>query len=210
MAVLSSELTEYINSLVARHDEAVLNEMEAHAAENGFPIVGRLCGVTLEILARLMNAKRVFELGSGFGYSAWWFARGVGRDGRIWCTDGDEANATRARDYLGRAGVIDQIDFQVTDALTGLAAVDGTFDIVYCDVDKDGYPACFAAARDRIRTGGLWICDNTLWSGRVLDEDPDEWTSAILEHNRTVADDPGFVSVIVPQRDGLLIAQKIT
>jgi predicted O-methyltransferase YrrM len=197
-----------MRGLASRHDEPVLVEMESFAAENGFPIVGRLCGVAIELLARSVGAKRVFELGSGYGYSAYWFARATGAEGEIHLTDGDPRNEERARDYLSRAGVWDRISYRVGDALTSFAAVEGDFDVVYCDVDKQGYPDCWRAARDRIRAGGLYICDNTLWSGRVLDEKPDEWTSAIIEHNRLVAADPDYVSIIIPTRDGLLVAVR--
>ena len=72
--------------------------------------------------------------------------------------------------------------------------VDGEFDIVYDDIDKHGYPDAWRAGRERIRIGGLYICDNVLWSGRVVEPDPDRNTSAILEHNRLIAEDDRFVS----------------
>lgn len=198
-----------MRGLAARHDGTVLLEMEAHASERGFPIVGRLCGLTVELLARAAGARRVFELGSGFGYSAYFFARATGPDGEIHLTDGDPSNETKARDYLSRAGVWDRITYHVGDALTSFRSVDGEFDVVYCDVDKTGYPDCWRAARERIRPGGLYICDNVLWSGRVVDAEPDEWTTAIIEHNRLVAEDPGYLSVVVPQRDGLMVAMRL-
>ena len=196
----------YMRTLQVRHDEPVLVEMEEYAEANRFPIVGRLCGVTIELLARSITARRVFELGSGFGYSAYWFAKS-GAD-EIHLTDGDPGNETKARDYLTRAGVWDRAAYHIGDALESFGHVDGDFDVVYCDVDKEGYPDCWRAARERIRPGGLWICDNTLWYGRVADDDPDERTQAILEHNRLVADDTDFVTTIVPLRDGLLVALK--
>lgn len=209
MDIVKEGIEDYMRGLASRHDEPVLLEMEAYAKEHGFPIVDRLCGVTIELLARAIGAKRVFELGSGFGYSAYWFARATGPEGEIHLTDGDEENEKRARDYLGRAGVWDRVTFHVGYALDGFAGVDGDFDVVYCDVDKHGYPEHWKAARDRIRPGGLWICDNTLWSGRVIEDDKDEWTTAIDEHNRLVSDDPDFLSTIVPTRDGLMVALRL-
>ena len=208
MNIVSDSAEAYMNELASRWDEPVLSAMEEYASENGFPIVGRLCGLTIEILARGIGARRVFELGSGFGFSAYWFARATGPQAEIHLTDGDPTNRDRAEDYLSRAGVWDRITYHVGDALTSFGKVGGAFDVVYCDVDKDGYPDCWRAARDRIRPGGLWICDNTLWSGRVTEPDPDEWTRAIDEHNRLVCSDPDFVSVIVPTRDGLMVALR--
>jgi predicted O-methyltransferase YrrM len=205
----NDRLTDYMRGLAARHDEPVLLEMEAWAARRDFPIVGRLCGLTIELLARAVGARRVFELGSGFGYSAYWFARAAGPAGEIHLTDLDPANEARAREYLGRAGLWDRVTYHVAAGLTALAAVEGSFDVVYCDVDKEGYPDCWRAARERIRVGGLWICDNTLWSGRVAESDQDGETAAIDEHNRLVAADPDYLSVIVPTRDGLMVAQRL-
>lgn len=198
-------------SLHARYDEPVLLEMEAEASERGFPIVGRTVGVMLWTLASSVNARRVFELGSGFGYSAYWFAKATGADGEIHLTDGDAANERKAADYLGRAGVWDRVTYHVGDALTSFAAVEGEFDVVYDDIDKQGYPDAWRAARDRVRVGGLYICDNTLWSGRVPPdgEPPDDLTDAIREHNAAVSADERYVTTIVPTRDGVLVAARI-
>ena len=204
----------YISELaVAEHDDELLRDMEARAAEQGFPIVGRAVGRYLELAARSIGARRVMELGSGYGYSAYWFARAVGPAGEVICTDGDPANATLAEDYLGRGAVWDRIRFRVGDALEGFEAETGDFDIVYCDVDKDGYPDCWRAARERIRVGGLWLCDNVIWSGHVAtgtDRDGlPGWTAAIREHNRLVAEDDRYVGSIVPIRDGVMAALRV-
>ena len=202
-----------MRSLLRRYDEPVLLEMEAEGKERGFPIIGRLVGVTVELLARSVGAKRVFELGSGFGYSAYWFARAVGPSGEVHGTDGDPANEPKALDYLSRAGLAEPIRWHVGDAVTHLGAAPGEFDVVYNDIDKDGYPAAWMAARERIRVGGLYVCDNVLWSGRVAVQDRDDprpvYTQAILEHNRLIADDDRFVSSIVPTRDGVFVALRV-
>lgn len=194
-----------------RLDEPVLLQMEAHAADLGFPIVGRNVGVTLEVLARAGGAHRVVELGSGFGYSAYWFARAVGPAGEVHCTDGLPENARKAESYLTSAGLWDRVSFHVGDAVEELGKLDGEFDIVYDDIDKDGYPAAWMAARDRIRVGGLYICDNVLWYGRVPagGEPPDGVTEAIREHNRLIAEDERYLSTIVPTRDGVMVAVRI-
>jgi caffeoyl-CoA O-methyltransferase len=209
MDIVNPEIETYMAGLQARHDEPVLLEMEAEGRERGFPIVGRNVGVTLEVLARSIGARRVMELGSGFGYSAYWFARAVSAGGEIHCTDGDPDNATKAESYLSRAGLWDRVTFHVGDAVEQMAGVDGTFDIVYDDIDKHGYPDAWRAGRERIRVGGLYICDNVLWSGRILEPDPDRNTSSILEHNQLIAEDERFVSTIVPTRDGVIVAVRV-
>jgi caffeoyl-CoA O-methyltransferase len=214
MDITNKAVEEYIRGLLARHDEPVLLEMEAEAREKNFPIVERMVGVVLELLARSIGASRVFELGSGYGYSGYWFSRAVGPGGELHLTDGDPENEKKAQDYLSRAGLWDPVTFHVGDAVTALNATEGDFDIVYCDIDKHGYPEAWRAARDRIRPGGLWICDNTLWSGRVTegfaeeDRRP-EWTAAIKQVNEAVASDPDYLSTILPIRDGDTVALRL-
>src|SRR5690242_19745962 len=209
MDIVNPQVEEYMASLQARHDEPVLLEMEKEGRERGFPIVGRNVGVTLEVLARSINARRVMELGSGFGYSAYWFARAVGDSGEVYCTDGDPDNAAKAEDYLERAGLWGRVSYHVGDAVEQMATIEGVFDIVYDDIDKHGYRDAWRAGRERIRVGGLYICDNVLWSGRIVDPDPDRNTSAVLEHNQLIADDDRFVSTIVPTRDGVFVALRV-
>ena len=214
MDIVDPRIEDYMRSLLTRYDEPVLLEMEAEGAERDFPIIGRLVGVTVELLARSVGAGRVFELGSGFGYSAYWFARAVGPGGEVHATDGDPANESKALDYLSRAGLADPINWHVGDAVENLGTVEGEFDVVYNDIDKEGYPEAWRAARDRIRVGGLYVCDNVLWSGQVADPPGDhgrdeKTTAAILEHNRLIADDEAFVSSIVPTRDGVFVALRV-
>jgi predicted O-methyltransferase YrrM len=213
MDIVNPQIEDYMASLLARHDEPVLLEMEKEGRERNFPIVGRNVGVTLEVLARSVGARRVMELGSGYGYSAYWFARAVGPEGEIVCTDGDPANAELAGEYLRAAGVWDRVRYRVGDALEGFAAETGDFDVVYCDVDKHGYPDCWRAARDRIRVGGMYLCDNVLWSGHVATGTDREglpgWTAAIREHNQLIAEDDRYVGSIVPIRDGVMAALRV-
>jgi caffeoyl-CoA O-methyltransferase len=199
----------YMRGRLGRFDEPVLLDMEAEGERLGFPIVGRNVGVTLEVLARSVGAKRIVELGSGFGYSGYWHARAVGAGGELHLTDGDPENARKAQAYLERAGLWDRVTFHVGDAVTTLNALDGEYDVIYDDIDKEGYPDAWRAARERIRVGGLYVCDNVLWSGRVLDQEPDGDTLAILEHNQLIADDGRYVSTIVPTRDGVIVAIRI-
>jgi caffeoyl-CoA O-methyltransferase len=208
--LLPKEVDDHLTDLAAaQHRDQTLTEMEARAEELGFPIIGRAAGRFLELQARAIGAMRVMELGSGYGYSAYWFARAVGEDGEVVCSDGDPENARLAESYLRRAGLWDRVDYHVGDALEAFAGVDGEFDIVYCDIDKDGYPDAWAAAADRVRVGGLFICDNVLWYGRVAGVNtPDAVTSAIVAMTRAVATDQRFVSSIAPIRDGVLVALR--
>ncbi len=210
MDIVNSEIERYMAVRSSRFDEPVLLEMEAEGAERNFPIVGRNVGITLEILARSVGARRVIELGSGYGYSGYWHSRAVGRDGELHLTDGDQENERKAQDYLGRAGLWEPVTYHVGDAVTSLNELGGEFDVVYDDIDKEGYPDAWRASCERVRVGGLYVCDNVLWSGRVLDHDPDERTQAILEHNALIAEDERYVSTIVPTRDGVMVAIRVS
>jgi caffeoyl-CoA O-methyltransferase len=214
MDIVDPRIEAYMEERLRRFDEPVLLEMEAYGNEHGFPLVGRNVGVTLETLARSAGARRIMELGSGYGYSGYWHARAVGPGGEVHLTDGDPENERKAADYLGRAGLADRTSFHVGDAVTEMQKLDGAFDVVFCDIDKDGYPAAWRAASERVRPGGLYVCDNVLWYGRVAVQDPDDarphFTEAVLEHNRLIAEDERYVSTIVPTRDGVLVAVRIS
>jgi caffeoyl-CoA O-methyltransferase len=213
MDIVDPKIEDYLRDLFAE-DHPVAAEMEARAEEHGFPIVGRLVGVTLEVLARSIGARRVFEMGSGYGYSAYWFSRATGPDGEIHMTEGDPDNQRLAMEYLGRAGFADRVRSHVGNALDVIDEVDGEFDVVFCDIDKGDYPTAWEKARDRIRVGGLYVCDNVLWSGRVTQEDPKDdvqpgWTDRIREHNRALAADPRYRATIIPTRDGVMTALRV-
>lgn len=207
-------IEDYMRRLVNRTDHPVLIEMEEEAEKNNFPIIGRLVGTFLETLARTINAKRVFEFGSGYGYSAYWFAKAVGKEGIVICSDGDPLNKEKAETYLNSAKLKDSIDFHVGYAQKIFSETEGLFDICYNDVDKGQYPEIWRLARNRIKPGGLYVADNVLWHGRVAVENYVDivpgWTEAIKEHNQLIFNDPEFDTFINPTRDGVVVARKRT
>ncbi len=204
----------YMRGLVSKTDHPVLSKMEALAREQNFPIVERLVGIFLETLAKSIDAKRIFEFGSGYGYSAYWFAKAVGGKGKVICTDGNPLNKEMAEQFLSDANLWDIVDFHTGMAQTIFAETEGLFDICYNDVDKGDYPEVWQMAKERIRPGGLYIADNVLWHGRVaLNEFEDivpGWTEAIKDHNEQIFNDPGFDTYINPTRDGVIVARKKT
>jgi len=207
--LIAPELDQYVLDLIAPRDP-VTAEMEAYAKEHDVPIVGPAVGTLLEVLARSIGAERVFELGSAIGYSTAFFARAVGKGGQVFYTDGSEENATRARGYLERAGLADRVVIKVGDAVRSLEATTGYYDVIFIDVDKDGYPAALQAAAPRVRKGGYLLADNVLWSGRVVDgSNHDAATEGIRAFNRRLFSLEEFRSVIVPLRDGVAIARRV-
>src|SRR5277367_5488635 len=145
--------------------EPVLQEIERQAKERDIPIVGPAVGRLFYQYAKLINAKTVFEMGSAIGYSTIWWAMAVGAGGKVHYTDGSRKNADEARGYFEKAGVADRIEVHTGDALELLSERKEQFDILFCDVDKHDYPRAFSMAAPRVRTGGLFLTDNTLWSG---------------------------------------------
>jgi len=206
--IIAPELDLYVRELVPPRDP-VTADMEAYAAEHDVPIVGPVVATLLEILARSIGASRVFEMGSAIGYSTAFFARAVGKGGQVFYTDGSAENAARARGYLDRMELSDRVAFRVGDAVKSLDETTGYFDVIFIDVDKDGYPAALKAAAPRVRRGGYLLADNVLWSGKVVDAGVhDAATEGIRQFNRTLFSLEEFRSVIVPLRDGVAIARR--
>ena len=206
--ITDAKVDEYMLSILPPRD-SVMQEMEAEAAKRDIPIVGPAVGRVLFQYARLINAKKVFELGSAIGYSTLWFARAVGEDGEVFYTDSDPKNADEASGYFRRAGVAERIHIGVGDALEQLALRQREFDIIFNDVDKEYYPRVLDMAANHLRRGGLFITDNVLWSGQVADVNAtDKDTRAIQEFNQRLYGMKDFFTTILPLRDGLAVAVK--
>jgi caffeoyl-CoA O-methyltransferase len=208
--VTVGEVEDYVYSLLPPRDE-VLAEIEAEATRHRVPIVGPAVGRLLSQLALMIGAKTVFEMGSAIGYSTIWWARAVGDGGRVIYTDGDAKNAQKARGYFERAGVAPRITIRTGDALELISEEKGQFDVVFNDVDKHDYPRVLRLAAPRVRKGGLFITDNTLWSGRVTKQPAadDRETRAIQEFNRLIYASGEFYPVLLPLRDGVTVAVKV-
>ncbi len=212
--IVNPKVQEYLNTLHRTKDEQVLLEMEALAEERTFPIIGRLVGSFLEVMALSINAQRIFEFGSGYGYSAYWFSRAVGLDGKVVCSDSDLDNCRLAEEYLQRIGRWPRVEFHHGWAQDIFKKQEGMFDLIYCDVDKGDYPEIWELAKTKLRKGGLYIADNCLWYGRVtmekvVDDVVEGWTEAIKEHNARIANDKDYRFFINPVRDGLIVAYKL-
>ena len=205
--ILEPQVEKYLSSLLPERD-AVLADMERYAKEHDIAIIGPDCGRLLALMAKISAAKRIFEMGSAIGYSAIWFARAAGPGAEIYCTDGDPANAELARTNFERAGVSKSIRFMTGDAVDLIDSTEGSFDIILIDVYKHQYPAALKKSLPRLKSGGLVVTDNVLWSGRVTEPPKDDNTRGVLEFNRAVFGSPELFSVIVPLRDGVAICRK--
>jgi caffeoyl-CoA O-methyltransferase len=208
--IVNPRIEQYLKRLFDAGDP-VQAEMEELARQRDFPIVGPLVGRLLQVLTKMTWARRIFELGSGYGYSALHFARAAGPGAVVHCTELADENIRLAEQFLTRAGVWDRITYHRQEATAALRETGGTWDIVYNDIDKDGYPAVVDLAHAHLRPGGLFITDNVLWSGRVLEGEDDgspatrgvkEFTARLLAHK-------GFLTTINPTRDGVAVALRL-
>jgi caffeoyl-CoA O-methyltransferase len=210
MDILDPELDSYLANLQKTKDP-VLQEMEARAAASRFPIIGPMVGRLCQQVAQSINARDIFEMGSGFGYSTWWFAQAVGEGGRVVHTDGDSKKSNEARQWMEKAGLGARVHYEVGDAAEIIKKYPGPFDIVFIDIDKHGYPEALELARSRVRVGGYIICDNVLWSGKVLQpaSKQDADTRGVVRFNKEAFNAPDLLTTIVPLRDGVALALKL-
>ncbi len=208
--ILFPEITQYTTSLPIERSD-VLKEMEDMAAKENIPIVGPQVGAVLFQIARMKGAVRIFELGSAIGYSTIWLAQGGGPECEVFYTDSSEENAARAGSFFERAGVGDRIQIKTGDALAMFENTGGDFDLIFNDVDKDGYPKVFETVLPRLRKGGVLITDNVLWSGKAARpaDKGDAATRGIQEFNRLAAAAEGCIYSVLPIRDGVGVLLKL-
>ena len=204
------QLPGYLESLVPPRDP-IMQEMEAYAHEVNFPIIGIPGGYFLYQIARMLKATQIFELGSGYGYSTAWFAKAVRENGGgvvhhvVW----DDDLSAKARGYLGRLGYDDIVQYHVGEAVETLKQTSGTFDLMFNDIDKHGYPASIPIIKEKLRPGGALLIDNMLWHGAIFN--PDDHTpdnAGVQEVTRMLTQDGEFISTLVPLRDGIIVAYR--
>jgi caffeoyl-CoA O-methyltransferase len=172
-------------------------------------LTGTIEGRFLELLVHGLAAKRVLELGTYSGYGTLSMAAGLPEGGRIDSCEISEEHAAVARRYLERAGYADRVTVHVGPALDTIRGLDGEFDFVFIDADKENYVAYYEEVLPRLSAHGLIAADNTLWSGRVLDDSDDsEATRAIREFNERVAGDDRVSSVMLTVRDGVTLIRR--
>jgi len=208
--LVSPAVSAYLESLVPPRAPE-LQAMEAEAARTRFPIIGPAAGHLCYLLSRLVGARSVFELGSGFGYSTAWFARAVVENGggTVYHTVWDEGLSAQARHHLAALGYESVVQYRVAEAVEALREAHGPFDVIFNDIDKAGYPASLPVIREKLRPGGLLITDNLLWQGRIFDPtDKTPETIAIQDFTAMVTKDPVWTAMVVPIRDGVLVARR--
>jgi caffeoyl-CoA O-methyltransferase len=214
----SFEVTDEVRSYAVEHgtwrpDDAV-RRLQAQTRALGDVAgmqVGDDQGQLLTLLTRLVGARRAVEVGTFTGYSSLCIARGLDAGGRLLCCDVSEEWTTIARRAWADAGVADRIDLAVAPALETLRSLPAApeLDLVFIDADKPGYAAYWAELVPRVRSGGLLLADNVLWSGRIAgSSDEDTNLAALQEFNDVVAADDRVEAVVLTAFDGLTIARR--
>jgi caffeoyl-CoA O-methyltransferase len=208
--LIAKEVGDYLDALVpARPQE--MQAMEQYAREHQFPIIGPAAGHYCYQIARLIGARRVFELGSGYGYSTAWFAKAVQENGGgevhhvVW----DETLSQKARGHLEVLGYGAIVRYTVGEAVQALSETEGPFDLIFNDIDKEAYPASLPVIGEKLRPGGVLIIDNMLWSGRIFDtNDQSPATQGVRDFTSQITGNPAWITSLVPIRDGLIVAVK--
>lgn len=207
--IVPARIEEYLNEVQPAPDP-VLAEMAKVGDERAFPHIGPLVGRLCEQWARAIGARTVFEMGSGFGYSTAWFARAVGAEGLVIHTETNKGRSDEAKAWLKKAGLADRVEFRVGDAVALLDKAAGPFDVIFVDIDKEQYPDAFQVAKDKVRVGGLIITDNALWAGKVADgKARDKATRGVREYTQLALEEPGFLTTVLPLRDGVAVSLRL-
>jgi predicted O-methyltransferase YrrM len=206
--IVREEIEQYAEEHTTPPDEllAALAEETKATLRSPQMLTGTIEGRLLEMLVWASSARRVLELGTYSGYSALSMAPALPPGGHIDTCEVSDQHAEVARRYIERSPYADRIEVHVGPALETIDRLEGSFDFVFIDADKENYVNYYEAVLPRLGERGLIAADNTLWSGRVLDESDDsEGTRAIKEFNEHVRADPRVVSVMLTVRDGVTL-----
>ncbi|MFB6297898.1 MAG: O-methyltransferase [Salinirussus sp.] len=217
MSELLQTGTDRFLDAVAPEGDDVVAAMEAYGEAHGPTTVGRTVGGFLRLLTRLAGADRVFEFGSGYGYSAYWFALG---GAEVVLTDVDGERLDAAREFFERGGLRDRATFERGDAHEVFAATDGPFDAVLLDHDKARYAEAFDEVREKLAAGGLVVVDNAMVSTSIQfpelvatleGEDPslNGATRGVAEVLRAASEAAAFELAVLPIGEGVAVARHV-
>ena len=205
--ITDPRIEEYLFDLAPESDPHLL-EMEAKARAMEFPIVDRLVGRLLYLLTRIKQPKLIVEMGSGFGYSAYWFARAISIIGKVVLIDNSADNIAYARRLFEETGFSARAEFRTGNAIDIGPEYDN-IDMLFIDIDKYQYMDAIQAMLPRLSPTSLVIADNALWYGRVVEPDGDKDSEGIKQFNRFMFDRADFFSTLIPLRDGVLLSYRL-
>ena len=209
ITITDPRIESYLMNIIPGGDP-FLEAMEERAQETGVPIVDRLVGRLLHILTQLKKPRLVVELGSGFGYSSYWFARALDHQGKVVLTDYSEQHMAYARKIFSKAGLSERTEFRVGDALR-IGGEYENIDLLFIDIDKYQYLEAIKVMLPKLAENALVIADNALWHGTVAEENSEfKDSGAVRQFNEFMFSHGDFFTTIVPLRDGVLLAYKLS
>ncbi len=173
-------------------------------------ISGHYQGRILSLISKIVSPKKILEIGTYTGYSAICLCEGMDKDGVLHTIDNNKELVKIQNKYFKKANLKDKIVQHSGDAKNIIPSIDEEFDIVFIDADKESYPEYYDLIINKVRSGGIIIADNILWSGKILEkvEQDDQATKSIIEFNNKIIVDDRVENIILPIRDGLNIIRK--
>ncbi len=207
----SQEIIDYAEN-VTSDESAVLRELREHCYANfddRSMLSGFVQGRLLSMFSHMIRPRVVLEIGTYLGYSALCFAEGLADGGKVITLDIQEDTNRVARSFVEKSEFAGRIEFHLGFAADIIPTLDDTFDLVFIDADKPNYSNYYDLVFDKVARGGFIIADNVLWSGKVLDDQKDENTQALHEYNQKILADVRVENILLPVRDGLMVARKI-
>ncbi|EJF10023.1 O-methyltransferase [Pontibacter sp. BAB1700] len=213
MEFLDEELQQYAEEHTSPESELLrkINRQTHLNVMKPRMLSGHMQGRLLSMFSHMIRPKQILEVGTYTGYSAMCLAEGLQEDGTLHTIDINEELEDMVRGYIKEAGLSESVKYYIGNALEIIPTIDATFDLVFIDADKYNYATYYDLVIDRVRSGGYIIADNVLWSGKVLAKHRkklDEDTAALLDFNKKVQDDPRVENILLPVRDGLMVARK--
>ncbi len=171
---------------------------------------GHMQGNLLSMLSKMIQPEQILEIGTYTGYSAICLSQGLQENGKLHTIDINDELEKMTRAFIDEAGLTNKINVYIGNALNIIPTINELFDLVFIDADKKNYSAYYDLVFDKVRPGGFIIADNVLWSGKVIDNENimDSDTKAIHEYNKKIHIDPRVEHMLLPVRDGLMIARK--
>jgi caffeoyl-CoA O-methyltransferase len=212
MEFISEELLHYCEQHSEKESELLFNlNRQSHLRTTQPRMVsGHLQGRFLSLLSRLVNPHYILEIGTFTGYSALSLAEGLATNGKLITIDSNAETNVMAREFFSKSTYAKQMELIEGKALEIIPTLNVIFDLVFIDADKRNYANYYEAIIDKVRSGGLIIADNVLWSGKVLmsENEMDEDTKRIHHFNKMLHEDERVQEVLLPIRDGLMVVQK--
>lgn len=214
MEFIDPELLEYCENHTSAEDDLLKHITRETHAKVLMPrmLSGHLQGKTLELMVKMLNPKIVLEIGTYTGYSGICLARGLGGKGKLITLDINDELESMVRGFFEKSGISHKIDYRLGNAMALIPEIEENFDMVFIDADKANYTNYYNLVIDKVNPGGIILADNVLWSGKILVEEGkkiDKDTRALLDFNLMIQNDPRVENVLLPIRDGLMMARKL-